>query len=58
MILRNLSAAVVVASGVYMASGTAGLAGDAIAILAGGCFWCVEKDFEHVAGVRDVQIRL
>ena len=20
-------------------------------IVAGGCFWCVEKDFEHVGGV-------
>lgn len=24
------------------------------AIFAGGCFWCIEKDFEHVAGVVDV----
>jgi len=26
----------------------------ATAILAGGCFWCIEKDFEHVNGVTDV----
>ena len=25
----------------------------ATAIVAGGCFWCVEKDFDHVAGVTD-----
>jgi peptide-methionine (S)-S-oxide reductase len=24
------------------------------AIVAGGCFWCVESDFESVAGVKDV----
>lgn len=24
------------------------------AVLAGGCFWCVEKDFESLDGVRDV----
>ena len=24
------------------------------AIFAGGCFWCIEKDFEHVTGVTDV----
>lgn len=24
------------------------------AIFAGGCFWCIEKDFEHVEGVVDV----
>jgi len=24
------------------------------AVFAGGCFWCIEKDFEHVAGVVDV----
>ena len=26
-----------------------------VAMLAGGCFWCIEKDFEHVTGVLDVQ---
>ncbi|MGB7285463.1 MAG: peptide-methionine (S)-S-oxide reductase MsrA [Salaquimonas sp.] len=25
-----------------------------IAIFAGGCFWCIEKDFEHIKGVEDV----
>ena len=24
------------------------------AIVAGGCFWCVESDFEQVPGVKDV----
>ena len=24
------------------------------AIFAGGCFWCIEKDFEHVTGVTEV----
>ena len=24
------------------------------AILAGGCFWCMEKDFESLEGVSDV----
>ena len=25
------------------------------AIFAGGCFWCMEKDFEHVKGVIEVE---
>ena len=29
-------------------------AAEKTAIFAGGCFWCIEKDFEHVNGVRDV----
>ena len=28
--------------------------GGRTAYFAGGCFWCVEKDFEHVAGVSEV----
>ena len=24
------------------------------AIVAGGCFWCVESDFERIMGVKDV----
>lgn len=27
---------------------------DSIAIFAGGCFWCIESDFEKVEGVKDV----
>ena len=30
---------------------SASLAETKTAIFAGGCFWCVEKDFDHVAGV-------
>ena len=26
------------------------------ALVAGGCFWCVESDFRRVEGVRDVQV--
>ena len=25
--------------------------GQAVAIFAGGCFWCTESDFDHVPGV-------
>ncbi|MGI9355294.1 MAG: peptide-methionine (S)-S-oxide reductase MsrA [Rhizobiaceae bacterium] len=32
----------------------AALAAEKTAFFAGGCFWCIEKDFEHVAGVTDV----
>ncbi|MCY7352529.1 MAG: peptide-methionine (S)-S-oxide reductase MsrA, partial [Cytophagaceae bacterium] len=28
--------------------------GEAIATLAGGCFWCVEEELESLKGVRDV----
>lgn len=27
--------------------------GMAVATFAGGCFWCVEADFDHVAGVKE-----
>jgi len=33
---------------------TAGVARAETAIVAGGCFWCVEADFEAVPGVSDV----
>ncbi len=35
-------------------SATTALAETETAIVAGGCFWCVESDFEKVAGVTDV----
>ncbi|MBS3980724.1 MAG: peptide-methionine (S)-S-oxide reductase MsrA [Rhodobacteraceae bacterium] len=34
--------------------GLAGVARAETAIVAGGCFWCVESDFEGVEGVSDV----
>ena len=33
---------------------TAAVAGDQVAVLAGGCFWGVEAVFEHIKGVRHV----
>lgn len=30
-------------------------AGSAYAVFAGGCFWCVESDFDHLIGVTDTQ---
>lgn len=36
----------------YMSDATDGLA---TAVFAGGCFWCVEKDFEGVPGVVEVK---
>jgi peptide-methionine (S)-S-oxide reductase len=37
-----------------MVAALAGPAGAETAIVAGGCFWCVESDFEKVAGVSEV----
>ena len=37
-----------------MALALAGPAGAETAIVAGGCFWCVESDFEQVQGVSEV----
>ena len=48
-ITRSLTAALAVAASL----GTTGLAADT-AVFAGGCFWCMEKDFEALEGVGDV----
>jgi cytochrome c553 len=34
---------------------SSGSAAAATAIFAGGCFWCVEADFEKLAGVLDAE---
>lgn len=39
---------------VLLAATGSGQAATEKAIVAGGCFWCVEADFEKVAGVRSV----
>lgn len=41
-------------SGALMLSATPAFAEELeVATFAGGCFWCVEKDFEHVKGVKE-----
>ncbi len=47
---KRLAAALVIGLGLA----GPGLAETRTAVVAGGCFWCVEKDFEGVAGVRKV----
>lgn len=49
--LRALCLSVLVAAGLML---PARQAEAAEIIVAGGCFWCVEADFERVRGVRDV----
>ncbi len=50
-----MKAASVLAAALWLAAAPAGAAdaapGTATAIVAGGCFWCVEKDFEELPGV-------
>ena len=36
-------------------TGTHAAAATKTAIFAGGCFWCIEKDFESVKGVKEVK---
>ena len=49
----NLIAATLIAGSTFV--GGAAIAETKTALFAGGCFWCIEKDFEHVEGVVDVQ---
>ncbi|MBU1176535.1 MAG: peptide-methionine (S)-S-oxide reductase MsrA [Alphaproteobacteria bacterium] len=50
--MRSLIAALVIAgAGLFTSSSAA--AETETAIFAGGCFWCVESDFDHVEGVLD-----
>jgi peptide-methionine (S)-S-oxide reductase len=55
--IRNLQAAllaVLIAVGWGAQVKTAHAAGTEVITVAGGCFWCVEADFERVRGVREV----
>ena len=55
--MRVFILAIVLVLGGVLAAGNAGAqqsGGEtATAIFAGGCFWCVESDFDHVEGVID-----
>jgi peptide-methionine (S)-S-oxide reductase len=48
--LRSLLASTALAIAFLAAPGAK--AADETAIIAGGCFWCVEKDMDHVKGVK------
>lgn len=46
--------AVLIVIGLGIQHGKAHAAGTEVLTVAGGCFWCVEADFEKVGGVREV----
>ena len=50
---KTWMATLLLSAGVGTALGAAGVKQDT-ALLAGGCFWCMEKPFEHVQGVSAV----
>lgn len=55
--IRDLKAgllAVLIVVGLGVETRTAHAAGTKVVTVAGGCFWCVEADFEKVRGVREV----
>ena len=47
--MRNIVSSLLMATSLML--GSAAHAKAETAILAGGCFWCVEKDLDHVKGV-------
>lgn len=51
--IRPLAAAFALALAAALAVQAPAFAASGTAIFAGGCFWCVESDFDHVDGVTD-----
>ena len=52
--MKSIVLAVAIIFGVFAQSHMANAAKLETAVVAGGCFWCVESDFESVAGVTKV----
>ena len=51
---KPIALAMAIAIGLFVNCSQARAAATETAILAGGCFWCVESDFEKVRGVKSV----
>ena len=51
--ILTLTGAALIGVGLAASALPAGAVATKTAIFAGGCFWCVESDFDHVAGVLD-----
>ena len=49
--MNNIKAALLVALGLLASSAAPAQRPTAVATFAGGCFWCVEADFDKVPGV-------
>lgn len=52
--IKTMTLAALIAVGLVAQTGGARAAGTETLTVAGGCFWCVESDFESVRGVKEV----
>ena len=52
--IRTILAAALVSAATFASASLPARAETATAIFAGGCFWCIESDFEQVKGVTEV----
>jgi peptide-methionine (S)-S-oxide reductase len=52
--IKAVALAVLIALGICAEANKAHAAGTEVLTVAGGCFWCVESDFESVRGVKEV----
>lgn len=53
-LFKPMALSVLIVLGLFVKTDDAKAAGSEILTVAGGCFWCVEADFEKVAGVKEV----
>ncbi|HEC71807.1 MAG TPA: peptide-methionine (S)-S-oxide reductase, partial [Roseobacter sp.] len=52
--VRIIALSAAISLGLIMQATNAKAAGSETLLVAGGCFWCVESDFESVKGVKEV----